>query len=39
VRPAPENPETALKLNAADAEFVRTHGGFVNADDVSPAQG
>ena len=38
VRPAPENPETALKLNAADAELVRTHGGFVNADEVSPAQ-
>lgn len=39
VRPAPENPETALKLNAADAELVRTHGGFVNADEVSPASG
>lgn len=39
VRPAPENPETALKLNAADAELVRTHGGFVNADEVSPARG
>ena len=39
VRPAPENPETALKLNAADAELVRTHGGFVNADEVSPAAG
>jgi hypothetical protein len=38
VRPAPENPETALKLNAADAELVRTHGGFVNADEVAPAQ-
>ena len=39
VRPAPENPETALKLNAADAELVRSQGGFVNADEVSPAQG
>jgi hypothetical protein len=39
VRPAPENPETALKLNAADAELVRTNGGFVNADEVAPAQG
>jgi hypothetical protein len=39
VRPAPEKPETALKLNAADAELVRSQGGFVNADDVSPAQG
>jgi hypothetical protein len=38
VRPAPEKPETALKLNPADAELVRTHGGFVNADEVSPAQ-
>jgi hypothetical protein len=38
VRPAPENPQTALKLNAADAELVRTNGGFVNADEVSPAQ-
>jgi hypothetical protein len=39
VRPAPANPETALKLNAADAELVRAHGGFVNADEVSPAAG
>jgi hypothetical protein len=38
VRPAPENPETALKLNAADAELVKSQGGFVNADEVSPAQ-
>jgi hypothetical protein len=39
VRPAPENPQTALKLNAADAQLVRTQGGFVNADEVSPAEG
>jgi hypothetical protein len=39
VRPAPANPETALKLNAADAELVATQGGFVNADEVSPVQG
>jgi hypothetical protein len=39
VRPAPENPETALKLNAGDADLVRSQGGFVNADEVSPAQG
>jgi hypothetical protein len=38
VRPAPENPETALKLNAEDAELVRTKGGVVNADAVAPAQ-
>jgi hypothetical protein len=39
VPPGPENPETALKLNAADAELVRTQGGFVNADEVSPVEG
>jgi hypothetical protein len=38
VRPAPENPETALELNSADAELVRTQRGYVNADTVSPAQ-
>jgi hypothetical protein len=38
VRPAPENRETALELNSADAELVRTQRGYVNADNVSPAQ-
>lgn len=38
VRPAPENPATALELNSADAELVRTQRGYVNADSVSPAQ-
>jgi hypothetical protein len=38
VRPAPENPQSALKLNDTDAQLVRTQGGFVNADEVSPVQ-
>ena len=36
VRPAPENPEQTLNLNAADAELVRSQGGYVNADEVEP---
>jgi hypothetical protein len=36
VRPAPKNPESALRLGADDAQLVRSQGGFVNADDVNP---
>jgi hypothetical protein len=36
VRPAPANPERTLNLDAADAQLVRSQGGYVNADDVKP---
>jgi hypothetical protein len=39
VRPAPENPEQTLNLNAADAELVKSQGGYVNADQVAPTEG
>jgi hypothetical protein len=39
VRPAPEDPEQTLNLNAADAELVRSQGGYVNADEVAPSDG
>ena len=39
VRPAPENPETTLKLSAADAAFVEEQGAYVNAETVTPAPG
>ena len=36
VRPAPKNPASALRLDADEAQLVRSQGGFVNADDVKP---
>ena len=39
VRPAPENPERTLNLGSADAELVRSQGGYVNAEEVTPAGG
>ena len=37
VRAAPQKPEKTLNLNAADAKLVRSQGGYVNADEVTPA--
>jgi hypothetical protein len=39
VRPAPEDPAQTLNLKAADADLVRSQGGYINADDVTPAGG
>jgi hypothetical protein len=39
VRPAPEDPAQTLNLKAADADLVRSQGAYINADDVTPAQG
>jgi hypothetical protein len=38
VRPAPQDPQQTLKLSAADAQLVKSEGGYVNADKVSPAK-
>jgi hypothetical protein len=37
VRPAPQDPERTLNLEPADAELVRSQGGYVNADEVKPS--
>jgi len=39
VRAAPQKPEKTLNLDAADAKLVRSQGGYVNADEVTPAGG
>jgi len=39
VRPAPEDPETTLKLSADDAAFVKEQGAYVNAETVTPNAG
>ncbi len=38
VRPSPEDPARTLKLDEADAQVVKSQGGFVNADRVRPAE-
>lgn len=37
VRPAPQDPATALKLNSEQAGQVTARGGFINADTVKAA--
>jgi len=37
VRPAPQDPERTLNLSAPEAELVSSQGGYVNADEVTPA--
>ena len=39
VRPAPEDPAQTLNLKAADADLVRSQGGYINAADVTPTKG
>lgn len=38
VRPAPQDPAKTLKLDEADARVVSEQGGYVNADQVRPAE-
>jgi hypothetical protein len=39
VHAAPQDPEQTLNLNGDDAQLVRSQGGYVNADEVTPASG
>ena len=38
VQPAPPDPARALRLNAPEAEQVRSQGAYVNADRVVPSK-
>jgi hypothetical protein len=39
VHAAPQDPEQTLNLDGDDAQLVRSQGGYVNADNVTPASG
>ncbi len=39
VRPAPQDPAQTLNLSDTDAELVRSQGGYINADEVTPVEG
>jgi hypothetical protein len=39
VRPAPQDPARTLNLSDKDSETVRSQGGYINADEVTPVAG
>jgi hypothetical protein len=39
VRPAPQDPAQTLNLSDKDSETVRSQGGYINADEVTPVAG